>query len=128
MTHFPDDDLTLLVEPKLVTYAENRAPITVTSRTARVSGNGENVYFEKQVRVVRAPFGKQSELVLETDYLHAMPDENIVKTNQPVTIRDPSTVIDASGLELNSETRVLELHGRVKGTYTPPDTAQRNAP
>ena len=128
MTHFPDDDVTHLVEPKLVTYGENRAPITVTSREARVSSNGENVYFERQVRVVRAPHGNQSQLVLDTDYLHVMPDENIVKTNQPVTIRDPRTVIDASGLELNSETRVLELHGRVKGTYNPPGAAQPNAP
>lgn len=128
MTHFPDDDVTLLLEPRLVTFGENRAPITVTSREARVSGDGENVYFERQVRVVRPRFGNQSELVLETEYLHVMPDENIVKTNQPVTIRDPSTVIDASGLELNSETRVLELQGRVKGTYKPPDAAQRNAP
>src|SRR5215216_2065143 len=32
MTHFPDDDMTLLVSPKLMTYAEDRAPVTVTSR------------------------------------------------------------------------------------------------
>lgn len=128
MTHFPDDDLTLLVEPRLVTYSEGRAPITVTSREASMSGNGENVYFERQVRVVRAPFGNQGELVLETQYLHAMPDDNIVKTDRPVTIYNASTIINASGLELNSETRFLELHGRVSGTFEPSATEQKNAP
>lgn len=127
MTHFPEEDVTLLVEPHLVTYSEGRAPITVTSRHARLSGNGENVYFQEKVRVVRAPVANQSELVLETNYLHVIPDDNIAKTDQAVTIRNANAVIQASGLELNSETRVLKLQGRVKGTFDPPGAAQRNA-
>jgi lipopolysaccharide export system protein LptC len=117
MTHFPEDDLTLLVEPRLVTYTDERSPVTVSARHARVSGNGENVYFEDGVRVVRAPHGNRTELVVETNYLHVIPDANIAKTDRPVTIRDASAVVVASGLELNSESRVLSLHGRVKGTY-----------
>src|ERR1043165_1143321 len=69
MTHFPDDDVTVLVQPRFVTYSEGRAPVTVTSLDAHVSGNGENVYFENEVRVVRAAVGNQSELTLETTYL-----------------------------------------------------------
>jgi lipopolysaccharide export system protein LptC len=117
MTHFPDDDLTLLVEPRLVTYTEGASPVTVTARHARVSGNGENVYFEDGVRIVRAPHGNRTELVVETNYLHVMPDANIAKTDRPVTLRDATGVVVASGLELNSETRVLRLQGRVKGTF-----------
>ena len=58
MTHYPDEDLTVLIEPRFVAYAEGEPPVTVTSRQARMSGNGENVYFEREVRVVRAPSGK----------------------------------------------------------------------
>jgi lipopolysaccharide export system protein LptC len=126
MTHFPDDDVTMLVQPKFVTYAEGRAPVTVTSREAHMSGNGENVYFEQDVRVVRAPVGDQTELVLETEYLHVIPDDNIAQTDRAVTIRNATAVVNASGLELNSETRVLKLQGRVKGIYTQPGS--RNAP
>lgn len=117
MTHFPDTDTTLLVEPRLVTYAEDRLPITVTSRHARVSGNGENVYFEDGVRVVRAPAGPRGELVLETSFLHVIPDAKIAKTDRPVVIRDAGGAVTAAGLELNSETRILNLQGRVKGTF-----------
>ncbi|HYH42326.1 MAG TPA: LPS export ABC transporter periplasmic protein LptC [Burkholderiales bacterium] len=119
MTHFADDDMTLLVEPKFVTHPPGSSTVTVTSRHARMSGNGENVYFEDDVRVVRAPYGTRSELVLETSYLHVIPDTKIAKTDRPVTIHDTSAVIAASGLELNSETRVLKLSGRVKGTFDP---------
>jgi len=117
MTHYPEDDMTVLVEPTFVTYTEGSSPVTVTSRHARMSGNGEHVYFEDDVRVVRAPFGARSALVLETNYLHVIPDKNIAKTDRPVTIRDATGVVAASGLELNSETRVLDLRGRVKGTF-----------
>ena len=120
MTHYPEEDLTVLVSPRFVAYGEGHVPVTITSKHARMSGNGENVYFEDDVRVVRAPEGKLSELTLETSYLHVIPDENIAKTDKPVTIRDATAVVVASGLELNSETRVLELQGRVKGTFESP--------
>jgi lipopolysaccharide export system protein LptC len=127
MTHYPDDDLTLLLEPKLVTFSEGQPPVTVTSRHARVSGNGEDVYFEEQVRVVRAPDAQQSELVLDTDYLHVIPDDNIVKTNQAVTIHNDGAVVTASGLELNSETRILQLQGRVRSTFESAKAPPHNA-
>ena len=117
MTHYPEDDVTMLVDPRFVTYAESAAPVTVTSRHARMSGNGENVVFEDNVRIVRAPHGNRTELVVETSYLHVIPDANIAKTDRPVTIRDATGVVAASGLELNSETRVLKLQGRVKSTF-----------
>jgi lipopolysaccharide export system protein LptC len=117
MTHYPDDDTTVLQAPKFVTYTEGRSPVTVTSREALVSANGENVYFENDVRVVRAPYGNNSELVVETNYLHVIPDANVARTDRPVTISDATAVVHASGLELNSETRVLKLQGRVKGTF-----------
>jgi lipopolysaccharide export system protein LptC len=109
--------MTMLVQPKFVTYGEGRAPVTVTSREAHMSGNGDNVYFERDVRVVRAPAGGQTEMVLETEYLHVIPDDNVAKTDRAVTIRNATAVVSASGLELNSETRVLKLQGRVRGIY-----------
>ena len=117
MTHYPEDDVTMLVDPKFVTFGEGPSPVTVTSRHARMSGNGDNVVFEDDVRVVRAPHGNRTELVVETNYLHVIPDANIAKTDKPVTIRDATGVVAASGLELNSETRVLKLQGRVKSTF-----------
>lgn len=117
MTHYPDEDVTVLVKPRFVTYSEGRSPVTVTSLDARVSANGDDVYFENEVRVVRAAVGNQSELTLETTYLHVIPDDNIAKTDRPVTIRNAAGVVNASGLELNSETRVLHLQGRVKAVY-----------
>lgn len=117
MVHYPDDDTTHLAKPRWVSLGEGKAPVTVTAEQALVSSNGEHVYFQRDVRVVREPSGKQSRLVLETDFLHVVPDEDIAKTDRPVRITDANTVVNAVGLELNSETRVLKLLSNVKGVY-----------
>ncbi len=117
MLHYPDDDSTLLTMPRWVSYEPNAPPITITAREALVSSNGDNIYFRNDVRVVRAPHAEHSELVLETTLLHVIPDKNIAETDQPVRITDANTVVNAIGLELNSETHVLKLLSQVKGTH-----------
>jgi len=116
MTHFPIDDSTHLVSPRFVSNA-SRAPVSITSRTARVSSGGDNVYFEDDVRVVRAAYADRSDLVLETTFLHVIPDENIARTDRPVKITDAHTVATAIGLELNSEARTVKFHSQFRGTY-----------
>jgi lipopolysaccharide export system protein LptC len=122
MTHYPDDDTTHLADPRFVTGTESPMPITVTAREATVSPNGENIYFTNDVRVVRAAGAKHSELILETSYLHVIPDDNVARTDRPVTIRNGTALVTASGLELNGDTRTLQLSGRVHGVF------ERNKP
>ena len=117
MLHYPDDDTTLLTTPKLVNLGAAKAPVTITANQAVVSSNGEHVYFQDDVRVERAAFGNSSALLLRTAYLHVVPDEKIAMTDRAVTITDAATTVNAVGLELNSETRVMKLLTKVRGTY-----------
>ncbi|MBI4196051.1 MAG: LPS export ABC transporter periplasmic protein LptC [Betaproteobacteria bacterium] len=120
MVHYPDDDSTHLQSPKFVSYAAVPAPVTITSREALISSEGENIYFRDDVLVRRAAYTDKSELVMRTSYLHVIPDDNIARTDRAVTLTDANTVVNAVGLELNSETQVLKLLSRVKGTYHDP--------
>lgn len=117
MVHYPDDDTTHLRRPTFVSYATAQAPVKVTAREGLVSSEGENIYFHDDVLVTRAPYAKRSELRMTTTYLHVVPDSSIAKTDRPVIITDANTTVHAVGLELNSETQVLRLLSRVKGTY-----------
>jgi len=117
MIHYPDDDSTHLQMPKLVSLASPKAPMTITSREALVSKDGENVFFKDNVRVTRAAYDDRSELVMETSYLHVIPKMDIAQTDQPVTITDANTIVKSIGLELNNKTRILKLLSRVRGTY-----------
>jgi lipopolysaccharide export system protein LptC len=126
MVHFPHDDTTLLTQPRFVSHRSRQAPVTITAREALLSSNGENVYFRQDVKVTRAAYGERSEMVMRTTYLHVIPDDNIATTDRPVTISDAATVVNAVGLELNNETRVLKLLSNVRGTYDP-NQAPKNA-
>lgn len=120
MIHYPDDDSTFLQAPKLVSYSSGKSPITITSRQALMSTDGKTVDFQDDVRVSRAAFTDKSELVMRTSYLHVIPDDKIAETDRPVTISDANTLVNAVGLELDGETRILKLKSRVKGTYVQP--------
>jgi lipopolysaccharide export system protein LptC len=116
LVHFPDDDTTEIEAPRFISYAKS-APVTITSKKGLVSSNGENVYFRESVRVVRAPYGEKSEMVMNTEYLHVLPDDNIARTDRAITITDANMVVHAVGMEMNSETRMMQLHAQVKGVY-----------
>ena len=119
MVHYPDDDSTLLTAPKLVSYTSPNAPVTITATEAVVSSNGEHVYFQDDVRVTRAAYAGNSELVMRTTFLHAVPEQHIAKTDRSVTITDANGTVTAEGLELNGDTRVIKLFANVRGTYDP---------
>lgn len=125
MVHYPDDDTTLLTTPRLVSLEPDKAPITITSKQALVSSNGKNVYFRDDVHLTRAAFGDSSEMQMNTSYLHVIPDDRVAQTDRPVVLTDMATTVTAAGLELNSETRMLKLQGRVHGTYDPNKAPRR---
>jgi lipopolysaccharide export system protein LptC len=116
MVHYPDDDSTALERPRYVSLAHG-APLSITSKHALVTSNGGNIYFRGDVVANRAAAAGGNILAVNTEYLHVLPDDNIAKTDQHVTISDANMRIEAAGMELNSETRVLKLQGRVRGVY-----------
>ncbi len=119
MMHYPDDDSTVLTDPKFVSYGSAKAPVTITSNEGVVSSKGDHVYFQDNVRVTRSPYGQNSELVLRTSFMHVVPDKHLALTDRSVTITDATTVVTADGFEMNSETRVIKLMSKVRGTYDP---------
>jgi lipopolysaccharide export system protein LptC len=124
MVHYPDDDSTYLDEPKFVNLANPTSTVTVTSKSALVSSDGENAYLNDNVRVVRSAFGKKSEMTMLTSYLHIIPESDIAKTDKPVKLYDANTLITSVGLEFNNETHILKLLSNVRGTYETPKPAR----
>ena len=120
MVHYPDDDTTFLETPKLVSFANRSAVVTTTSKTALLSGDGENAYLIDDVILIRSAYADKAELKVETSYLHVVPNLDIAKTDKPVQISDLHTRTTAVGLEFNNQTRVLKLLSNVRGTYEIP--------
>lgn len=120
MQHFPDDDTTLLEAPKFVNFRGSGITITASSKTAKLSSNGEDAYLNDDVLLRRSAYANRSEMTARTTWLHVIPDAGIAKTDQPVRIQDANLLITSDGLEFNNETRILKLHSNVRGRYEKP--------
>jgi lipopolysaccharide export system protein LptC len=117
MVHYPDDDTTELEAPHLLKYDNEKVALSITSKRAHVSNEGETVDFRDDVRAVRSATPTQSEMVLTTDHLHVVPDDNYARTDSPVTIVDANTKVTAVGLELIDKAKVVKLLSNVRGSY-----------
>ncbi|MDB5812684.1 MAG: hypothetical protein JWN94_4806 [Betaproteobacteria bacterium] len=117
MQHYPDDDTTDLDAPKVTNYRDSGVTLTATSKTAKLSSNGDDVYLQDDVRLTRSPYPEHSELNMRTSWLHVIPDDGLAKTDRPVRIDDANTLITSDGLEFDNNTRILKLLSNVRGRY-----------
>jgi lipopolysaccharide export system protein LptC len=117
MQHYPDDDTTDLEAPRVINFRNAGITMTATSKTAKLSSNGDNVYLQDDVRLTRSPYEGHSELNMRTSWLHVIPDDGFAKTDKPVQIEDANTLITSDGLEFDNNTRILKLLSNVRGRY-----------
>jgi lipopolysaccharide export system protein LptC len=117
MVHYMDDDTTELDQPRFSREADAAAPVGVRADRGLISTNGEDVYFIGDVRVSRPAAKGQAATELTADYIRVIPDADIVRTDKAVVMRQGKSVVEASGMLLDGNKRVMQLSGRVKATY-----------
>ncbi len=115
MTHYPDDDTTLVTSPHLISH---RSPQTdIFAQQALVSKDSKEIDFINDVRVVRQAINAQAlPTLMETRLLKVFPDDETGHTLTPVKITQGKTIINGSRLEINNKSGISVLHGRVTGT------------
>ena len=120
MTHYPDDQTTLLERPHFMRFAPGSAPYHMYAQRGYITEDGEHAYLYDQVRLVREARGQDSELTLDTSFLHLIPKEDLALTDKLVVINDSHTHITAVGLKLDKKMHLFKLLSHVKATYEPP--------
>lgn len=117
--HYMDDDTTQLTNPHLVANDDQQGSADIRSNRALVTAKGKQVNFMGKVVLVRDAHDAQGPLTLTTEYLEAIPDQRLMRTNRPVQVQGKSIIMTAGGLELNNQTQILKLTHRVKARYEP---------
>lgn len=115
MRHYPDDDSTTVISPR-ITY-HRVPPTTLSAREAQVSSKGEHVALFDDIRVTRGGLNGKPDTVLTTTRLDVWPDDEIAKSNVPVTIAQGQTNIQGSGLSANNKESIYILEGPVQGVF-----------
>jgi len=122
--HFPDDDNTTLVAPKIGFTEPGKPRLDVSSERATVTGNREHAYFEGHVKAVREattdPDGKtEGPVTFESEFLHVIPKEDRIVTDRAVRISEPRGTLNATGLEYDNKSKELKLRSHVSGQLQP---------
>ncbi len=118
MVHYPDDDSALLENLGFEAYEPRQPRVSIASDGGRLLEGGDKVWFEGNVVMVRETDGRYGLSKLTTDKLLVLPDAGVARTTVPVLLENPEARVEASGLELNNQTRILKLD-RVRATYKP---------
>ncbi len=120
MLHYPDDDSTALELPRVTLLSEDRPPLLATAMSGSISGKGDELFLRGGVEVLRKAGAQQDELALHTEYLHIIPDRELVNSDRAVTLVEAHTTVNAVGMELNNKTRTIKFLSKVKSEYVPP--------
>jgi len=121
MLHYPDDDSTILEIPRITLLAEDKPSLLATAVAGSISGKGDEMFLQKNVEVLREAGNQYDQLKMQTEYLHIIPDQDLVSSNSAVTITDPHTTVQAYGMEMNNKTRKIKLLSQVKSEYILPN-------
>lgn len=117
MQHYPDDESTSVVAPRLVQRHDNANPVVIRADRGLIAKKGDEASFYGSVVVVREAGRGQSELRVQTEYLQVIPDRDLARTDKPVIITEDRSRLSGIGMEFNNKTRQFALQSQVRGTF-----------
>lgn len=117
MRHFPDDGSLEYDEPRMLSLAADRPPMTVQARHARSDANGVETFLSGEVIVVREAAASEPELRIRSDALVLDSDTQIAKTDRPVVVTRGGSRLTGVGMEFNNAARRLTVESEVRGTW-----------
>ncbi len=121
MTHFPQKG-TLHIEHPIVKSLDEGAPKqTLVSQRAILADDNSKLHLYGKVKFSRDAIADSSALQLTSEYLLMLLDEDILKTDKPVTITHGNSTLKGVGLIANNATRELRILNQVKIKLTPLD-------
>ncbi|MDD2685335.1 MAG: LPS export ABC transporter periplasmic protein LptC [Gallionella sp.] len=119
MLHYPDDDTATLDMPRITTLSQDHPPIHTAARSGTVNNRSDEIFLTGDVEVVREASAGRSELTLQTEHLHLLPNKDWAETADPVVIFDAQMTTHAIGLEMDNKARTLKLLAQVRSIHAP---------
>ena len=119
MIHYPDDDSTDLVAPRVVQTKPNEPRVTLTADRGALSQDGEEVFLYGNVLVVREAEADRSETRMRTSFMHVVRAHSVIRTDRDVVITEEDRVLSGRGMEYHNDSRQLFLRERVRGRFAP---------
>ncbi len=119
LTHIPEGDVSTVVRPVLRGVEPGRPAMTVTADRARIYHEEHRVDMLGNVDLQRPRTATSEALRVRTQALTALPDEEILKTDQPIEMQLGASSVKATGMVANNATQKLHIASRGQIVYPP---------
>jgi len=117
MVHYPDDDSTALVAPRLV-HAKPALPrLFLSADRGTLSRDGAEVFLHDNVLLRREALAESGESRMQSSFLHLVRARSLVHTDREVTISEHGRTLVGLGMEYDNGSRQLSLHAQVRGVF-----------
>ncbi len=117
MVHYSAQDTAVFDKPVMVSRDENQLTWIISANHSTTKHGSNIVYLKDNVQIQRFDATNQKNLDLITSTLTAYPKQHTMETNQPVTIVQPGSVVNAVGLTGNMQTGDINLLSNTHGVY-----------
>jgi lipopolysaccharide export system protein LptC len=99
MVHFPDDDTTELLAPRVVQTKPAEPRMTVRADRGQLSRDGEDIFLYDNVVLDREAGAGRTAARLTTEFLHVVRDRSLVRTDRQVKIVEETRALSGRGME-----------------------------
>ena len=117
LIHHPLDDSSTIEQPSLRSYSNAREPMTLLARKAKITADQKELHFYDNVTLQRPQTRGADSLLIDSDYMLVLPDQDLVKTDKKVVIRLGSSRMEGTGMIADNCKHQLNLRSQVSGHY-----------
>jgi lipopolysaccharide export system protein LptC len=119
MLHYPDDDTTELLAPRIEKSRPGEPRVTLTAERGVLSQDGEEVFLYDNVLMVREADATGAETRMRTSFLHVVHGRSLIRSDREVEISGDGRVLSGRGFEYHNDTGQLILREKVRGRFDP---------
>ncbi len=120
LIHYPVDDSSIVMQPSVRSYSSSREPMTLQAQKAKITGDQKELHFYENVVLERPQTRNADALRVESDYMLALPDQDIIKTDRKVVMTSGSSRMEGKGMVVDNGQRQLNLQSQVSAHYESP--------
>lgn len=110
LAHIPITDSSTVDAPALQSFAPDKPPMYINSKTAQLDHVNNTVELAGNVDIRRAGSPTAKPMTIRTEALTVLVDEDRMQTSLPVEMTSGATVVRGVGMTANNATRQVKIH------------------
>ncbi len=117
MKHYLKNDTTIAVKPKFIFYSKDGPPWHVKADHGKATNGDKLIYLWGNVYMRQLPGPGSHDATITTTSATLYPDRSYAETDQPVTVRQPGSIMHGVGMQANLKKGTIKILSKTKGMY-----------